>query len=153
MVGQVIRAVGESDRSERELALQLTETVHNLVSMRNHTFGYSRASQVVRNAEGDCTEQAVLLAALLRAKKIPARLAIGMVYKPGQQPQMIYHMWTLAYVDDHWLSLDATTGEIASADRITFATTHLGDGNEFITMTPIIAALGNLEIEIVDSDL
>ena len=38
------------------------------------------AAEVARSREGDCTEHAVLLAALARARGIPARVAMGLVY-------------------------------------------------------------------------
>ena len=68
------------------------------------------------NPEGDCTEHAVLLAALARSRGIPARVAIGLVYQPATQ-SFAYHMWNELWVGDHWFPLDSTLGrgEIGAA--------------------------------------
>ena len=65
--------------------------------------------EVARSLEGDCTEHAVLLAALCRARKIPARVAFGLVYYPPQKG-FAYHMWNEVWIADRWIPLDATLG-------------------------------------------
>ena len=61
----------------------------------------------MQNAKGDCTEHAVLLAALCRARGIPARVAIGLVYVSAAQG-FGYHMWNEVWIDGGWIPLDAT---------------------------------------------
>ena len=65
---------------------------------------------MAESREGDCTEHAVLLAALARACGIPARVAIGLVYV-DQAGGFGYHMWTEMYLSGHWIPLDATLGQ------------------------------------------
>ena len=50
-----------------------------------------------------------VMAALLRARGIPSRVAIGLVYVPGES-KMGGHMWTEALFEDGWVPLDATLG-------------------------------------------
>ncbi len=142
---------GRADLSDREVALELTSTVGAMIAKRNVSKGFSKASDVAVNSIGDSTERAVLLAALLRARKIPSRLAFGFVYAGGEQPRMVYHMWTLAHVDDQWLSLDAGSGGVAAPDRLTLGTTSLIGGHEYDAIAPILAALGRINIEIKGS--
>ena len=78
---------------------------------------------------GDCTEAAVLLAALGRAAGIPTRVVSGLVYSRdayhGIGNVFMPHSWVLAYVDGEWKSFDS------ALDR--FDSTHIalvvGDGD------------------------
>jgi hypothetical protein len=89
---------------------------------------YSAADTIIRRA-GDCTEAAVLLAALGRAAGIPTRVASGFAYSRasyhGVSNAFIAHSWTLAYVDGAWRSFDLAL--------LAFESTHIaltiGDGD------------------------
>lgn len=75
------------------------------------TEAMATADHVARTLRGDCTEFAMLTAAMCRAQGIPARTAIGLVYYlDGQRPKLGYHMWTEVWVQGEWLGLDATLG-------------------------------------------
>ena len=92
--------------------------------MKNFSQAFATAAEVARSLEGDCTEHAVLLAALCRARKIPARVAFGLVYYPPQKG-FAYHMWNEVWIADRWVPLDATLGLGGiGADHI-----KLGDSN------------------------
>jgi hypothetical protein len=71
------------------------------------------ADQVAQNLTGDCTEYAMLAAAMCRALGIPSRTAMGLVYAPATdgQPTLAYHMWFEVYAAGQWLPLDATRGQ------------------------------------------
>jgi transglutaminase-like putative cysteine protease len=89
---------------------------------------YSALDTLVRRA-GDCTEAAVLLAALGRAARIPTRVVSGLVYSRdnyhGVGNVFTPHSWVLAYVDGEWRSFDAALDS--------FDATHIalviGDGD------------------------
>ena len=70
------------------------------------------ADNVARTLSGDCTECAMLAAAMCRAVGVPSRTAIGLVYAPGPggKPTLAYHMWFEAYAGGRWVPLDATLG-------------------------------------------
>lgn len=139
-------------KETKDVAIDLTRTVKQLIGPGDFTRGFATASQTARDGVGDCTERAVLLAAMLRSRNIPARVAAGLVYTETKEtPSMAYHMWTLAWIDTHWVALDPTSGTLAPADRIAFATSDLADGNEFTFVTPILSAMGRMEIQIVTS--
>jgi len=146
-------AVSGRDLEDREVALNLARTVKQLINLNNHSYGLKKASAVAHDGEGDCNGQAVLLAALLRARGIPSRVAAGLVYhsseRRDERPRMVYHMWTLAYVNGRWLSLDATLGREAPPDRITLVTSSLGGGDEYRSLSPIIGVIGQIEIEVL----
>ena len=72
--------------------------------------GYASALEVVIHPQGDCTEYAVLLAALARAAGIPTRVVTGMVYSDhygGRSHVFVPHAWVQAWIDGHWQSFDA----------------------------------------------
>jgi len=139
-------AVGNPSRAT---AVGLTGWVHRFVARKDFSQAFASASEVAADATGDCTEHAVLLAALLRGHGIPTRVAAGLVYLETREgPVMGYHMWDLAYVDDGWLALDATLGEgTAAADRIALVTSDLASGNEYGCLLPVLSVLGQIRLE------
>lgn len=135
------------------LALDLTQTVKSLIRRTDYAQGFRAASEIAREGSGDCTARSILLAAMLRSRNIPARVAVGLVYMPAEdQPRMVYHMWTIAYIDGRWVHLDATlTGGYAPADRVTLGTHHLADGNEYECVAPILGIIGQVDIAILNA--
>jgi transglutaminase/protease-like cytokinesis protein 3 len=91
--------------------------------------GHYSASSAWRRRAGDCTEDAVLLAALARAAGIPALVASGMVYTRERYHQasdaFIPHSWVVAYLDGEWRSVDMTLGAFDS----THVALTLGEGD------------------------
>jgi transglutaminase-like putative cysteine protease len=142
-------AIASSDMSDREVAEELTRTAHRLIAEKRDPSGFSRASEVARDGVGDSTDQAILLAALLRARKIPSQLAIGIKFSPGEPNRMTYHAWTLAHVGGDWLHLDATDGSVAAADRVALLTTNLSGGNEYKALIPLLDVIGRIEVEVL----
>lgn len=152
MVRRIAQAAGGSGKlGERELAIELARSANRLTQLNPASGTFQRASEVARNAQGDATAYAVLLAALLRAKGVASRVAFGFRYQATPSPRMVYHAWTLAHVDGDWLPLDATTGGIAAADRLTVATNDLSNSDIGEAMMPVLDFLGAYEIEIVAS--
>jgi len=86
-----------------ELARELARWVNQRIVHKNYSQGFASALEAMSSQSGDCTEHSVLLTALLRAAKIPARPTVGLVYFKGA---FAGHMWTEVYVD-HWRTLDA----------------------------------------------
>jgi len=72
------------------------------------------ASVVLKSWRGDCTEHAVLLAALLRAEKIPSRVVVGFVFVP-RASAFAPHMWVEACLEGTWRPLDSTLSQESSA--------------------------------------
>lgn len=80
--------------------------------------GFASASQVMKEREGDCSEQSVLLATLARSVGIPARCVVGLVYQEGA---FYRHMWTEVWVG-RWQPLDpAQATDMISAAWIRLA--------------------------------
>ncbi len=122
---------------------------------------FGSASEAARTQGGDCTEHAVLLAALLRAKGIPSRVASGLVYVPamaGQGPGFGWHLWTQALVgapdggkERVWLDLDATLGGGGRgyhAAHILVATSDLAGGATDPAFARAVGMIGGVAIEL-----
>lgn len=140
--------------------------VHDFITNKNLASGFATASEVARTKSGDCTEHAVLTAALLRAAGIPARVASGLVYADqfsGERHVFAYHMWTQAAVTPApdagqpraakaarvWIDTDATLDKRRfDATHITLAVTALKDGEFETAMVGVIRVLGQLSITV-----
>lgn len=148
--GSVKKLAGLSRASEpRAIALDLTRTVKQLITDSDSTGGFATASQVASDGAGDCTERAVLLTAMLRVRKIPARVVAGLAYaEPKGTPVMAYHMWTLAWIDGRWVALDPSTGELAAADRIALVSSSLADGDLNGCFATVLNAINQMDVEI-----
>merc|ERR1719261_959477 len=69
-----------SEKTELQLAYSLRDLVHSHIQDKHLSTAYASASETARTGSGDCTEHAVLLAALLKARGIPSRVCHGLVY-------------------------------------------------------------------------
>jgi hypothetical protein len=90
--------------------LALQEFVRRYIRTKDLNVGYASALEVARHPEGDCTEHAVLLAALGRALGIPTRVVDGLAYTDryaGMDHVFVPHAWAQAWVDGRWQSFDA----------------------------------------------
>jgi transglutaminase-like putative cysteine protease len=101
-------------RAARELGSEpdmpaLTAWVRGYITQKTHTRGFDIASVVSRRREGDCTEHAVLLAALARLRKIPARVVLGLVLidVEKQGPLALGHAWVEFHDKKNWRVADA----------------------------------------------
>ena len=108
-------------------------------------FGNSR--EVLRSMRGDCSEAAVLTAALLRAAGIESHVVLG--YATTGRGVFIGHAWSEAKIGDRWIGLDAALREFpAGAERVMLL--RLG-GSEDMRITAsnlMLNSLSNLRIEI-----
>ncbi|HUG93880.1 MAG TPA: transglutaminase-like domain-containing protein, partial [Planctomycetaceae bacterium] len=93
-----------------------------------------------------------LLAAMLRAQKIPSRIAVGLVYVDGLS-SFGGHMWTEALLGETWVPLDATLGRGGiGVGHIKLAESSFSDeGPAPITsFLPLLKILGRMRIEVVE---
>ena len=132
-------------RSQAEIMDNLVVAVRNHMTGPVDYLGYGSAAEALRTRSGDCTEYAVLLAALARARDIPSRVAYGLVYADrfsGKKDVFGPHAWVQVWTGTRWQSYDAGIGE--------FDATHLalglGDGDPRNVETAF-AAPADLRIE------
>jgi transglutaminase-like putative cysteine protease len=147
----------ESDNAQiRELATQLVGSEKDAYTAAKKIVGWvatnlkkdygasaDRATDVLRQRKGDCTEHSLLTVSLLRASGIPARRVDGVIYMVNQDgvPALYWHEWVEAFVGE-WTQMDPTFNQVV-ADA-----THFGvgqDGNAEIT--PLIGTLKVVEVK------
>jgi transglutaminase-like putative cysteine protease len=88
---------------------QLRGFVHDYITKKDLARAYDIASVIASQREGDCTEHAVLLAALLRAHGYVARVMNGLViFDVGGRPQAFCHTWAETTAGGSWRVVDAT---------------------------------------------
>jgi hypothetical protein len=110
------RAVGDAS-SDLQRMRRLRLFVSGYIEKKGMDVGYASALETLGTRHGDCTEHAVLLAALARALGIPARVVTGMVYAErfgGSSRVFVPHAWMQAWIDGRWTSYDAALGRFDS---------------------------------------
>lgn len=103
------KAAGKA-RSDAQRMQDLTRFVHEYVKDEGPSVGYASALETVHTRRGDCTEHAVLLAAMARAMGIPSRVVTGLAYAgryAGESRVLVPHTWVQAWVDGAWQEYDA----------------------------------------------
>lgn len=110
------KAIQKNSDSLCALVRIFNDSVYRMLKKRNTTT-FSSAVETLRSGFGDCGEHAVLLAALLRAAGIPARVVMGLVYMESGKGYY-YHAWVSAYTGK-WIFTDPSHGVFpAERDRI-----------------------------------
>ncbi len=148
---------GHNDRAQGERAERLRHHVFTFVKEKNLGTALGTASEVARSGEGDCTEHAVLLAAMLREAGIPSRVVAGLVYVEefaGERGVFGYHMWTEALLGEgdeaRWVDLDATFPPALDFDvtHIALTVSDLSDADGIRSLARMTPMLGRLEIKV-----
>lgn len=124
-MARAVRGYNVSDARKMELLLE-----RGIPYIEEADFsGHYSALDTLDRRTGDCTEAAVLLAALGRAAGIPTRVVSGLSYSResyhGVSNAFIPHSWTVAYVDGAWRSFDLSLREFDS----THIALTIGDGD------------------------
>ncbi|MEM8549540.1 MAG: transglutaminase-like domain-containing protein [Verrucomicrobiota bacterium] len=152
------QALGKSEStSPKEKADQLRRFVTEFIEEKNLTVGFATASEVARTQQGDCSEHAVLLAALGRIHGIPSRVAAGLLYMPrfpladGEMVDdvMGYHMWTQFYLDGRWVDFDAAQDESECAPtRLILMTSSLRESSITEIGLELINLIGQIQVTV-----
>lgn len=86
----------------------LPEYVDAFIDNPSYIHGFNIASVVAAQRSGDCTEYAVLTAALARAKGIPSRVVLGtVIFELDNHLNAVGHAWVEVWFQDQWHTLDA----------------------------------------------
>jgi hypothetical protein len=103
------RAVGGT-KDAAEAARKIEGFVANYIENRSLSVGYASAAEIVVSKQGDCSEFAVLTAAMCRAVGIPAQVVAGVAYVDDFLGNRGFggHAWAQAYIGGKWIGLDAS---------------------------------------------
>jgi hypothetical protein len=136
------------------IAVRMEQYVYKELKKKNFSTALASAAEVAKSLEGDCTEHACLLAAMLRVEKIPSRVAVGLVYAE-RLGAFGGHMWTEAWLDGKWVPLDATLGKGGiGAGHIKLADSSLSDDGPapVTSFVPLMNMLSDVTIDIVSTE-
>jgi hypothetical protein len=114
------QAAGDEKNPVRA-AHRIEHFVREYITKKDLNIGFGSAEETAKSREGDCTEHAVLCAALGRAVGLPTRCVVGFGYiPPGDKEPTIanavdpntgtfgFHMWAEAWIGpDQWVPMDA----------------------------------------------
>jgi hypothetical protein len=148
ITGLAKQAAGDA-KDAGEAARRVEHFVAGYVKNISLSVGYASASEVAASRKGDCTEFAVLCAAMCRAVGIPARVVVGVAYVENFAGRTGFggHAWTEAYTGDKWVGLDAAfkAGGVGGFDAGHIALAA-GDG-EPADFFNLATTLGRFKIE------
>ncbi|MEK7995423.1 MAG: transglutaminase-like domain-containing protein [Planctomycetota bacterium] len=142
------QAVGDTEDAA-DAARKIEAFVGEYIENRSLSVGYASATEVAASRQGDCSEFAVLTAAMCRAVGIPAQVVVGVAYVSdfGGHQGFGGHAWTQAYVGGRWIGLDAS---FRGGGRGGYDAGHIalavGDG-EPADFFNLAATLGQFKIE------
>ncbi|MFK7790219.1 MAG: transglutaminase family protein [Phycisphaeraceae bacterium] len=142
-------------------ANHVRQFVRDYIDAKDLSVGFATASEVARTKQGDCTEHACLLAAVLRGGQMPSRTVTGLVYADqfaGHQGIFGFHMWTQVWIANprgggFWYDLDAAMpGDIAGFDatHIALSTSAMSDGENFNDMVKLLPLMQGMKINVVE---
>ena len=104
--GLARKVVGAAEEDEAKARRILNWVCKSLD--KRATVSIPNALDTLKARAGDCNEHAVLLAALLRAAGIPAKVCTGVVYTRGR---FYYHAWNEVFLGE-WKTADALMGQM-----------------------------------------
>ena len=145
-VGPAKDAWTKAVRIEKWVNANMRVTSHEALATADH---------VAKTLEGDCTECAMLTAAMCRAMGIPSKTAIGLIYAdvPGSGPVFAFHMWTEVFVDGKWMPLDATLGRgYVGATHLKICDHHWHDVRTMTPLFPVLRVIGRVSIDVISAN-
>ena len=143
----------------------IEDFVRGYITKKDFNVGFGSAEETAKSREGDCTEHAVLCAALGRAVGLPTRCVVGFGYiEPGDDFYLAhgkkngkpdtgafaFHMWAEAWIGpDRWVPMDAALDGF-DVGHIAITKTALEEINPLAELnSPILQLMSNLKIEVL----
>jgi len=155
IIEQARKAVG-AEKDPVRMADLLRRHVSSFIDKKDLTVGLATASEVVQTRQGDCTEHAVLLAAMARAVGIPARCVGGIVYvsaMTGKKYVFGFHMWTQVWLAGQWVDID---GALLQTDcdpsHIVMTIMPLNEDGMADIAVGILPFIGKTRIEVLETE-
>jgi len=153
-VRKIARLAVGSERDPWRKTMQIVQWVNRNMKSRSHE-AMATADHVARTLQGDCSEYAMLTAAMCRAENVPARTAIGLIYadSPEVGPVFSFHMWAEVFVSGKWYPVDATLGRgFVGATHLKITDQSWHEVRSLTPLFPVVRVLGRLEIEVLRAE-
>lgn len=134
-------------------ARKIEKYVNEKIAKKNLSLGFATAAEAAKQKAGDCTEHAMLVAALARAAGIPSRLVSGLAYaaalQDDRQGKFYYHMWTEVFAGE-WLPLDAALGGHDATHIVVSRRDFNSPGDMFKSSADLLQVLGKIRIKVLE---
>ncbi|MBD3368336.1 MAG: hypothetical protein GF405_09245 [Candidatus Eisenbacteria bacterium] len=148
ILGAASKSVWETGQDAWLGAVGIEAWVFRIIDNKGFGTALASAREVIERQEGDCSEHAVLTAAMARSVGIPARLVSGIVHADGR---FAYHMWVEVWTGDGWYALDATVGRgSVDATHIKFADSAAENGRVGDLAVAIAPFFNRLNVRVVE---
>ncbi|HOH73619.1 MAG TPA: transglutaminase-like domain-containing protein [Syntrophales bacterium] len=138
-VGEIVAgSAGDEEKARRIVAW-----VHGNIEKRP-VLSVANAVETLKNRAGDCTEHAVLTAALARAAGVPAVMEAGLVYQRGR---FYYHAWNAFWLPawGGWVTADAALNQFPA--DVTHLRLVRGEAERQLDLMGVV---GRIKLEIKD---
>lgn len=146
------QAVGDT-KDAAEAVRKIETFVADYMTEADLSVGYASAAEVAASKQGDCSEFAVLTAAMCRAVGIPAQVVVGVAYVDDFRGIQGFggHAWAQAHIGDKWIGLDAA---FKSSGRGGYDAGHIalaagnGEPTDFFNLATTLGRFDITEAEI-----
>jgi hypothetical protein len=146
------RKVAPDETDPWRVALALEQFVHDTITHKDLAQFFVTAADVAATRQGDCKAHALYLAALARARGIPARVAVGLVYRPGDHA-FAYHMWTEVFIQERWMPIDGTLAKGGvGAGHLQLGHSNMTGVSAYASFLPAMQVIGQLHLELLDAE-
>ncbi len=147
VVALMRRAIANTPNDPWSRATAITNWVAQNLREKDFETTFATASDVARSLSGDCSEHAVLTAAMCRAAGIPTRVVTGLIYAELLNG-FGFHMWNEVYVNGRWVAVDAAVGQTeVDATHLKLDSTSLNGISPFAAFLDVVRVEGKLRIE------
>ncbi|MEM7475405.1 MAG: transglutaminase-like domain-containing protein [Planctomycetota bacterium] len=134
----------------REAVLRIAMELKQVIREAPQRTTFSTALQTLRTAKGDSKDQTLLLAAILRSAGVPTRIAFG-VKLDAPLARFGPQVWTEAWVDESWVSIDAYEGQEIGVDSLKMFDDAL-EGNPYSLWLQLLNTMEGISIRLVSSE-
>jgi len=153
-ITKVAAEVAPGEANAAAVVQGLRDWVHREIRRDTLDVGFASDLETLASRRGDCTEHAVLLASLCRARGIPARMATGLAYSGGM---FLGHAWTEVKLGEAWYPVDAALSSplplSVDATHLKLSDSSLHDPNPPAELGNTVASLGKMRVEVLDYTL
>lgn len=148
LLGTAAKSVWGSEQDSWKGATQIESWVYDSIEDKGMGVAFASAREVLERMSGDCSEHAILMAAMTRAVAIPTKVVSGVVHSQGE---FAYHMWVEVWTGEGWYALDPTIGSgSVDATHIKLAESAIPGGRVAELSLGILRVFNRLGIRVIE---
>ena len=146
-IAQIVAGIVGAEKNAWKVAKRISRWVSGNIRATND-MPFATAKEVLSLKKGDCTEHAVLFAALARAAGIPTKVCLGLTYT--NIGAFLYHAWAEVYVGK-WVPIDPALGQIqVDATHLKMFAGAMTEAEQQTHVLAMLSVIGRLSLDIKD---